>query len=307
MWFKQATLFQFSRELNLNQSALSDALAPLSFTPCLPALPSSMGWVSPTTVPDAQQLVYGSKRFWLICLQFEEKILPSAVVRDALQLKIEEMEKNEGRTVLGKAKQSLKDEIIQTLLLRAFTKKSRVYGCIDLAHQLLIVNSNHTSKVERFVACLKRAIAPIDLKSCDVKKPSTLMTQWLTESESKYFSIQQSCVLQDPSQQRRVIRCQQQDLLASSVQSFLKEGCKITQLALSWKDQIHFVLTAGFSLRSIQFQEAVLALSKSDYTETAEQRFDADFVMMTALLLQLLDDLLAVFSTKAKTAEAIAA
>ena len=112
-------------------------------------------------------------------------------------------------------------------------------------------------------------------------------------------------MLQDPQQQRRVIRCQHQDLLANAIQSLLKDGCEIAQLGLTWKEQLQFVLTSDFSLKSIQFQEAVIALSKSDYTETPQQRFDADFVIMTEVLTQLIDELYATFSKSTVALETV--
>lgn len=295
MWFKQASLFQFSKSLKLTQQDLSDALSPLSFTPCLPSLSSSMGWVSPIDQNNTQ-LVYGSKRFWMICLQFEEKILPAGVIRQALEEKIEEIEKKESRKIRGKEKQNLKDDIIQTLLPKAFTQKSRIHAMIDLEQRYLIINSNHAKKIERFVAFLKRAIAPIDLKSPDIKKPASVMTHWLKEDAPDGFVIGQSCVLQDSKQERRIIRCQHQDLLANAIQSLLKDGCDIAQLALSWKEQLQFVLTNTFSLKNIKFQNAVIELSHADNTETPQQRFDADFVIMTEILSQLMNELLALFS-----------
>lgn len=295
MWFKQASLFQFIKTLKMDQNTLSDALAPLSFTPCLPSLPSSMGWVSPIDQSNTQ-LVYGSKRYWMICLQFEEKILPANVIRQAVNEKVEEIQKKESRIVRGKEKQSLKDEITQTLLPKAFTQKTLIHALIDLERHYLIINSSNAKKVERFVAFLKRAIAPVDLKSFDVKKPSAVMTQWLKKDAPNEFIIGQSCVLQDPQQERRMIRCQHQDLAAVAIQTLLKDNCDVAQLALTWKDQLQFVLSSDFSLKSIQFQNAVIELSKADYTETPEQRFDADFVIMTEILSQLIDDLLEEFS-----------
>lgn len=306
MWFKQASIFQFTRPLKMDQQALSDALSPLSFTPCLPSLPSSIGWVSPIEQTDGT-LVYGSKRYWMICLQFEEKLLPASIIRQAMEEKIAEIEQKEARVVRGKEKQSLKDEITQTLLPKAFTKKSRVHAYIDLEHQWLIINSNTPAKVERFTAFLKRALTAIDFKSPDIKKPTAVMTNWLKEKEPEEFGIGQSGVLQDPQQQRRVIRCQHQDLSANGIQSLLKEGCEISQLALAWKDQVQFVLTSEFSLRGIQFQDAVVALSKSDFTETSQQRFDADFVIMTEVLTQMIEDLHGLFVKNPTVLEAVAA
>src|SRR3990167_5295702 len=200
MWFKQATLFQLTCALKMDQQALCDALSPLSFTPCLPSLPSSMGWVSPIEQTNGP-LMYGNQRYWMICLQFEEKILPASVIHQTLEEKALEIEQKESRAVRGKEKQSLKDEVIQTLLPKAFTKKSRVYGYIDLEHQWLILNSNTPAKIERFIAFLKRAITTTDLKSPDVKKPTTMMTRWVKEQAPDGFGMGQSGVLQDSQQQ----------------------------------------------------------------------------------------------------------
>lgn len=104
MWFKQASIFKFAKPLKIAQSDLSEALSPLSFTPCLPSLPSSMGWVSPIDQADSQ-LVYGSKRFWMICLQLEEKLLPAGVIRQALEEKLKRLKKRISRSAWkGKAK-----------------------------------------------------------------------------------------------------------------------------------------------------------------------------------------------------------
>ena len=58
------------------------------------------------------------------------------------------------------------------------------------------------------------------------------MTSWLTQkNHASSFLIEKSCVLQDASHQSRIIRCQEQNLFASSIQLFIKDGCEIKQLA----------------------------------------------------------------------------
>lgn len=300
MWFRQAIVFQLTKPLKMDQQAFSEALSPLSFSPCLASLPSSTGWVAPIENSE-NQLVYGSKRFLMLCLQFEDKILPASVVRQAVDEKVLEIQQKESRKINAKEKQSIKDEITQTLLPKAFTKKSRVYAYIDLEKKWLVINTNSEKKAERFVAFLKRAITHTEIKSLTVKKPAAVMTEWLKRGGAPNdFMLGQACVLQDPQQERRVIRCQHQELLAQGIQSFLKDGCDIIQLALSWKDNIQFTLSSAFSLKNIRFQEGVLSLSESDYVETAAQRFDADFVIMTDLLSQLLSDLFIEFGLTTK-------
>ncbi len=103
-------------------------------------------------------------------------------------------------------------------------------------------------------------------------------------------------MLQDVDQQNRIIRCQHQDLFASSIQSLLKGGCEVKQLALSWQEQIYFVLADDFSLRSIRFQDEIKEQAKDMEPETQEQQFNADFFIMSTCLRELLAELLEVFA-----------
>ena len=102
-------------------------------------------------------------------------------------------------------------------------------------------------------------------------------------------------MLQDANQQNRIIRCQQQDLFASNIQSLIKEGCEVKQLVLSWNDQVNFALADDFSLRSIQFQDEIKEQAKDMEPETKQQQFDEDFLIMTATLSNLLNELLNFF------------
>lgn len=307
MWFKQATLFQLTNTLNAKLEEFDTQLQPLSFSPCLPSLPSSLGWVAPIGHDDAP-LVHAANGYWMICLQFEEKILPAPVIKQAVIDKVKEIEAKEDRQVRAKEKQSIKEEVTQTLLPKAFTKISRVYGYIDTQRQTVVIDSSTPAKIERFASFLKRAIAPLSLKAVEVKKPTAVMTRWLKdEAPPRDLMVGQAAVLQDPQQQRRVIRCQHQNLLATGIQSLMAEGCEITQLALEWKEQVQFTLASDFSLRGIRFHDAVVDLSKDDHTETAEQRFDTDFVIMTEVLANLFEELLAEFAKQPEAAEAVAA
>ncbi len=72
----------------------------------------------------------------------------------------------------------------------------------------------------------------------DVIKPSAVTTSWLVNQDNPTeFSVEKSCVLQDPNQENRVIRCQMQDLFAGSIQSLIKDGCHAIQLGLCWHDR----------------------------------------------------------------------
>ena len=123
------------------------------------------------------------------------------------------------------------------------------------------------------------------------------MTSWLKhQNHSSSFSIEKSCVLQDENHESRIIRCHNQDLFASSIQSLIKDGCEIKQLALNWQDRIDFVLLDDFSLQSIRFKDEITEQVKRMEAGTKQQQFNADFLIMTETFDGLLKDLLNSFS-----------
>ena len=103
MWFKQIQLYQLSTPISSAADTLAAKLEPLAFTPCLPSMPSSLGWASPLADADEQApLVRGLNQCLMLCLQIEEKILPSSVIALALKEKIKDIEQGELRKVRKK-------------------------------------------------------------------------------------------------------------------------------------------------------------------------------------------------------------
>ncbi len=52
----------------------------------------------------------------IICARKEEKILPSPVIKQALEAKIQKLEADQGRKLKKTEKDSLKDEVLHSLL-----------------------------------------------------------------------------------------------------------------------------------------------------------------------------------------------
>lgn len=299
MWFKQIQLLQINSTLDLSANHLMEKLEPLAFKPCMPSMPSSMGWVSPQGSDDEDApLTRSINGFIMICLQIEEKILPAAVVRHELAEKIKKIEATEDRKVRQSEKLSMKDEIIMTFLPRAFSKFTKVYAYIDTKNRRIILGTAIAKKAEQFISMFTKALNT-DIFSPDIDKLSPIITLWLQhQNYSTAFAIEKACVLQDPSQQNRVIRCQHQDLFATAIQSLIKDGCEVKQLALNWQDRISFVLSDDFLLKSIKFHDDIVSQAKEMEPETREQHFDADFLIMTDVLSLVIGDLLNMFQKK---------
>lgn len=290
MWFKQAAIFQLKEDLSYSSDKLKEKLSALAYKPCLPSMPNSMGWVAPIDVPEAP-LVQKINNYTMFCLQIEEKILPAKVVKQALAEKIKEIEHVENRKIRSKEKYELKDELVATFLPRAFSKLTRIYAYIDPKHNYLIVNTIQKKKLEKIVSMFTKTLGT-ELTAIEITKLSYILTQWLkNQNYASMFGIEKACTLQDPDQQNRVVRCQQQDLFVNSIQSFLKEGFHVKQLALSWHDRVNFVLNNSFLLSGIKFQDEIVSQTKEMEAETLQQQFIADFLIMSATITTLLADL----------------
>jgi len=302
MWFKQAQLFQLTKAMHYSPMELCEKLSELEYQECLPSMPYGAGWISPVDEEGAP-LVQSMNGYMMICLQTEEKILPPIVVRQELAKKIKKIEETENRKVSQKEKYALKDEITAILLPRAFSKLTKVYAYIDTKNHWLILGTANTKKTEQFMSAFKKTLGD-NIDSFQIKKLSAIMTSWLKhQNYSSSFSIEKSCVLQDANHESRVIRCKEQNLFDNSIQSLIKDGCEIKQLALNWQDRIDFVLLDDLSIQSIQFKDEIIEQVKEMEAGTKQQQFNADFLIMTETFDWLLKDLLNSFmeqSIKAK-------
>jgi recombination associated protein RdgC len=308
MWFRQTKFYQLSNKID-NTETLSTALSDFAFEPCPPSFAITQGWTGPIYQEAGEPLIHSIPGYMIFCLQFEEKLLPMTVVRQAVKDKIREIEVKEDRKVRAKEKQQLNEEMRHSLLPKAFSKFSRVHAIIDIKQQLLMVNATQEKKLESFLTLFNRSVKTTEAKEIPIKTVMPILTDWLIKNNHpSTFAIEKNAVLQDPNYQQRVVRCQQQDLSANSIQTLLSEGCAVKQLTLSWHDQIIFSLHDDFTLRSIKYQDELVEAAKEINVESDAQRFDADFLIMAESLHNLTRELLPYFaemdSAKAEAAEA---
>ena len=305
MWFKQIQFYELKNTISYQPELLAEKLQLFPFQPCLPSLPLSLGWVSPLD-QDNSPLVFAADGYILIALAIAEKVLPATVIRQAVDEKVKEFEQSENRKIGYKQKQSLKDDIIQSLLPRAFIKTQKLYACIDTRNQWLWLATTNSKMSEHFHLAWSKVMPEIGLIKPELRKIAMILSHWVQHrSNPKAFSIEKNVVLQDARQQNRVIRCQQQDLTAANVQSFIKEGCEVRQLALTWQDRIQFTIDDELNLRGVRFSDQLLEREIAPM-DSPELRMASDFVLLTANLTELTQDLLDCLGKKesAETASA---
>lgn len=294
MWFRNLQLFKFTETFTMSNDELAEKLKEHAFMPCRSVDPSSQGFVAPNGVADAP-LVYSANGFQLFCIQHEEKIVPASVVKEMLDEKIAEIEHSQGRKVRKREKETLKEDIYHQLVMRAFSRSSKIYGYIDPIEGYLVVDAGSHAKAEEFTVLLRKALGSLKIEIPKIQTLTTVLTHWLKTNEyPPEFAINDRCVLVDPKE-GGTIRCQRQNLFAEDIQTLLHEGRFVSELALSWAEQISFNLKDDFSVKSLKFLEGVQDQANDTFTESEADRFDADFAIMTATLHEFVKALIAAF------------
>ena len=98
MWFKNLQLYRLTSPFDHSTEALEEKLQAFSFKPCGKRDESQYGWVAPLG-SNFEQLCHSANGFLMVCARKEEKVLPSAVVKELVSEKVEAIELQEDRKV----------------------------------------------------------------------------------------------------------------------------------------------------------------------------------------------------------------
>jgi recombination associated protein RdgC len=231
----------------------------------------------------------------------EQKLLPASVVRQYAQVRIAELEAQQGFKVGSRQARDIRDQITTELLPRAFVKRRLVYAWIDPINRWFVVDAASPAKAEEVLEHLKTSLDDVPLRLFRTRSaPATAMTGWLAAGEAPAgFSIDRDCELKAAGEEKAVVRYVRHDLDAEELRHHLEAGKAATRLALTWRNRISFILTEQLQVKRLAF----LDILKEDAERQAEQGndlFEADFALMSGELPQLLADLSAALDGEAE-------
>ena len=86
------------------------------------------------------------------------------------------------------------------------------------------------------------------------------------------------------------VKVSKQDLTADEVVQHVKNGKTVTQLGLTWREQISFILTQDFTLKRIQYLDVLQEEAEGHGDDAASLMF-ASQILMTEALSTMLDEL----------------
>ncbi len=280
MWFKNLRVYRLTERIKQSPESIHEDLSKFTFKPCGSLDPVKYGWTPPLG-REGSQLVHAANGYIMICAKRQEKVIPSAVINEALEERIAEISAAEARHVGRNERQQLKDDVIFSLMPKALAKSSYDYAYIDTHDQYIVVNTSSTTRAEEMLSALREALGSLKIIPFTPLKPSrTVLTKWILNSPPKDIVVGEECELSSEKEDR-IIRCKHQDLNAAEVQLHLESGLQVSKLAIKWKDAIECIIDEQACFKRLKYDDAIYEKVDDHNIESKAEQFDIEFSVMT--------------------------
>ncbi|HIF5499294.1 TPA: recombination-associated protein RdgC [Pasteurella multocida] len=285
-WFKNAIIYRLTKTLDWSTDKLQEVLQGHKYIPCDKSEMSRFGWTNP--IHCSELLYHVAENKILLVAMKEEKILPAHVVNNALNKRIAELEKKEGRKLNKFEKQVLKDDVIATLIQQAFSKYKQTALFIDVEKGLIYVDASSHKQAKDVLALLRKTLGSLPVVPLTLaKEPCFVMTSWVTADKTpEWLELYGDSKLKDFNSDGEAI-LKRQDFCCEDIQGLLIAGKQVVSLQLNWEERLQFTLNEDGTLKRLKFADNVLDKNDDILKEDYTQRFDADFILMTSVLSEL--------------------
>ena len=284
MWFKNLRVYTFAKPLAQTFEEIETALADKLFEPCGSMEKARLGWVSPLG-REGEMLSHVQGNYLMLCCQKQERLLPAAVINEATDEKVAELEERQGRKIYRKEKRQIRDDVFVTLLPRAFTRNQQTFAYLSLADNLLVVNSGSAPKAEELLTLLRDTLGslPVEIPTTS-RAPADVMTRWLREQHgSDNFVIDEECELFNPIDGSNVVRCKGQDLFSEEIKTHLGAGKQVKSLGVTWNSAVSCVISEDLAVKRVKFVGMNEEREQGE-AESEVEKFDQEFAVMTLQL-----------------------
>ena len=289
MWFKNLVVYRLGAGWSRKAETFEGKLSAQPLQKCGGFEMESRGWVPPR---DDGAFLYQQNRHWLVALGFEQKLLPSSIIRDAAEEQVAAMESMLGHPIGRRQKRDIKEKVTAELLPRALSRRRRTFAWIDTTNGWLAIDAAGEPKAEQFMETLRKTDDELSAARLDTQRSaSACMTKWINAGEvDGPFTIDQDLELRAPDASKATVRYARHTLEGKDIRDHLAAGKEPLRLGLTWNDKVSFVLTGDLQVKRLSFLN-IIERETGEEIDNEDERFDIGFALMTGELSRMLSDL----------------
>lgn len=285
-------LYRITSDIDLTN--LEELAKKRVFTPCGPHDVSKTGWVPPMG-DEFEAFTHHANGLVLLSYKTEKKNIPASTLKEYVDEKVHDQEQKLNRKLKKTEIATIKDNIKHELLPKTLPKATRTFIWLDVKAKLVMVNSSSPRAAENVTALLRGTIGSFPCVPVQLNSPVNVsLTNWVKTGDlPDGLSLGSQATLKSVDDElAAVASVRNQDLMSEEVAGHIETGKLVTKMAIVWQERVSFIITEDFVLNRIRFSEELTAQNEDISKEDFAQRFDADFVLYTGELMDLIGTLI---------------
>ncbi len=283
MWFRNFQFYQFTDQFSFSEQAFAEKLEAFRFKGCDRQAMEAVGWVSPLHRSE-QELIYTANGCYLFCMRREQKVIPPSTINESLEERIAVIEQEQGRKVFRKEKQQFKEDIVATLMPKAFTRSTHTHAYIDTRNKFMVINAGSASIADTVISLLIDTLGVLGAaKLTGNTNPAAIMNEWIVKGLPDQLKLSGDYELKDPLD-ARVAKFKDNEAENFVIRDLLNDGYFVSKIGVWMQEQLKCIITDDLQIKSVKFGEELLNQNDELNIEDKRAKFDADFVLMTSTI-----------------------
>ena len=299
MWINNLVAFVGEQPFPFLAPQLDELLSQNQCQPCGSQTMCTEGFVPP--IKGRDEMVYAVDGFIVCTHQETARLLPGPVIKEALDEKVDLIQKEECRRVGRKEKAELKEQITFEMMPRTFTRSRRTTVLIDTNRNRVLVDSSSATRAEDVVACLRKAIGSLPVAyPAPSSAPCSSFSNWLRDTNllPEGFTLGDRCELKGTKDEGAAVKFTAVDLGQDEILAHLETGMVAVRVNLCWQDSLELDVNDKLEIKRIKaldlLQENIDAMDPEDAVDELKARIS----LQGNVLREVLDSLLRYFEAE---------
>ncbi len=252
MSFKNLLIYRFEEPIKNNIETIEEQLSEKPLTACLTQELESLGWLP--VFKEGNQYVEKINNALFIRLGIEQKLLPTSVIKTAVEKKIIDKElKHVSRSEM----KELYEIVTNELMPNALVNRHSMMAYIDLEKNWLVVDASSSKKASILTSHLRKTLGSLPIVPfVPESSVNAALTHWVMNGvQSDALELLDDVELKELKDEGGNAKFKGVPLDAKEVQDPLKDGWQVMKLMLNFDEQIAFSMAGDFIFKRLRFLE----------------------------------------------------